>query len=273
MRQALPMHRSLLFNLVAGLLIAFPVLYALLMSLMSPAQMYETGIQWIPAPIHWANYAEALRMVPLLHFFANSVFVSAAITLLQLAIGIAAAFAFAFFRFRGKSALFYLILSSMMIPAQSIVLANFTTISRLDLMDTYLALILPAAASAFTIFNLRQSFMHQPAELREAASMDGCTDFKFMTRIVVPVNRAMISSCAMIGFIFSWNDYLWPLLVTNDEKKRTIQIGISMMHDTYSTTYGPIMAAVTITLLPSIVIVYMGQKQLVSGLAAGAVKG
>ncbi|WP_141499984.1 carbohydrate ABC transporter permease [Paenibacillus luteus] len=273
MRKQLRSSMWILIHIAVSLIVAFPIIYAFLISLMSPSQMYEEGIQLIANPIHLANYADAFSMVPLLRFFSNSVYVSLMITLLQLAVGILAAFAFTFFDFKGKSVLFYLVLSTMMIPAQSIVLSNFTIISQLNLMDTYTALIIPSAASAFTVFNLRQSFMRQPSELREAAHMDGCSDFRFMCQVVVPINRPMISSCAIIGFIFSWNDYLWPLLVTNDISKRTVQIGISMMSDTFSTTYGPIMAAVSITFLPTVITVYLGQKQLISGLSSGAVKG
>ncbi len=263
----------LMMNLIVGLLVVFPIVYALLISVMSPSQMFAEGIQLFAKPIYAANYTQAFTMVPLLQFFFNSVWVTIVTTVLQVIVGILAAFAFTFLAFRGKSFLFFLVLSTMMIPGQTIILANFTTISQLHLMDTYLALILPSIASAFVIFNLRQSFMHQPTELREAANIDGCSDLRFMTQIVVPIHRGMISSCAIIGFIFTWNDYLWPLLVTNDANKRTIQIGISMMSDTFSTTYGPVMAAVSITLLPAVIIVYAGQKQLIAGLASGAVKG
>ncbi len=264
----------IVLNLIACLVIAFPIIYAILGSLMPPVQLSQgMGANLIPNEFYWRNYRDAFNKVPLLMFIGNSFFISIAIMALQLIVGSLAAYAFAMFDFHGKKIAFMLVISTMMIPFQSIVLANFQTITSFSLIDSPWAIILPSVASAFTIFNLRQSFSAQPKELKEAADIDGCSDFRFLWQITVPINRPILSSCAIIAFIFSWNDYLWPLLVTNSIERRTLQIGVSMMRNNMISDYGPILAAVVIALVPSLTVFVLCQRQLISGLAAGAVKG
>ena len=264
----------IVLNILACIFVAFPIIYAILGSFMPPPQLSQgMGANLIPWSFHWKNYTDAFAAVPLFGFIVNSFFISIAQMILQLIVGSLAAYAFAMFDFRGKKFAFMVVISTMMIPFQSIVLANFQTITALGLIDTPWAIIVPSIASAFTIFNLRQSFASQPKELKEAADIDGCRDFRFLWQITIPINRPILSSCAIIAFILSWNDYLWPLLVTNSIERRTLQIGVSMMRNAMISNYGPILAAGVIALVPSLTEFIICQRQLISGLAAGAVKG
>lgn len=164
-------------------------------------------------------------------------------------------------------------LATMMIPSQAIIIANYLTIAQWGLKDTYAALILPNVAAAFAVFNMRQAFLQLPMEIKEAADIDGCTNFKFFYKIALPLIKPSIGALGIYVFLQSWNYYLWPLLVTDTVNMRTVQIGLGMLQGAESTDFRPVMAGSMIILLPSIIAFIAGQKQLISGLTSGSVKG
>ncbi|MCM0650816.1 carbohydrate ABC transporter permease [Clostridium swellfunianum] len=259
-------------NIAIGILIVSPIIYAVLVSLMAPDQVFEYPPKLIPRGLHWENYKDALRTAPILKFIVNSLMMASAITIGQIITGGLAAYAFSFMEFKGKKVLFIAILSTMMIPGQSIIIANYLTISSLGWIDTFRALIIPHLTSALSVFLLRQAFLVLPRELREAAVMDGCGNFKFLISIAIPLTKPAIGSLGIYAFLNAWNMYLWPLLVTNRDSMRTVQIGMSMLQNVDSQAFGPLMAGITMILLPSILAFVLGQKQLIEGLTAGSVK-
>jgi sn-glycerol 3-phosphate transport system permease protein len=184
-----------------------------------------------------------------------------------------AAFAFSFLRFRGRNFLFVCILATMMVPWEATVISNFLTVSAWGWRDTYKVLIVPYMCSAMGIFLLRQNYLTFAKELHEAAKIDGCNNWRFLLTIVVPLARPALGALGAYVFLNTWNQYFWPLLVTDSTKVRTVQIGISMLHDMDSEQIGLMMAGVVIVIIPSLSIFIFMQKQLINGLMAGAVKG
>lgn len=262
-----------LINLLIAAVLVSPLLYALSASLMSEAELINYPPALLPSSFLWQNYLTALHMAPLFRFMLNSVIVAVSCTAGQLFTGALAGYAFAILRFKGQKVLFFLTLATMMIPGQAIIIANYLTVVHMGLIDTFGSLILPYLASAFCIFNMRQAFLSLPRELSESAKIDGCNSFQFFTRIGLPLTKPFLGSLGIYTFLGVWNQYLWPLLVTNSTQMRTVQIGIGMMKNAEGNAYGPIMAGTIMILVPSILVFILGQKSLISGLTAGAVKG
>ena len=258
-------------NVIFAFIVLFPILYCFNVSMMDLKEIYS-GSFW-PHQLTIENYKRALELAPFFTFIKNSLVVSVVVMAGQVITGALAAYAFAMMKFKGKNVLFMIMLATMMIPSQAIIIANYLTIAQWGIKDTYMALILPHVAAAFAVFNMRQAFMQLPMEIKEAAEIDGCTNFKFFYKIGIPLVKPSIGALGIYVFLQSWNRYLWPLLVTDSVKMRTVQIGLGMLQGAESTDFRPVMAGSMIILIPSIIAFILGQKQLVSGLTAGSVKG
>lgn len=268
-----PRYVFLALNIALAALVISPLVYAVMTSFMTELEIYMYPPRFIPSSFYTDNYVRSLQMAPLFRFVFNSAFVAISCTLAQLITGALSGYAFAILNFRGKKQLFLLILSTMMIPGQAIIIANYLTIANLGMLDSFSALILPYMTSAFCIFNMRQAFLQIPSELNDSAKVDGCNSLQFFIRIALPLTKPSLGSLGIYTFLNVWNQYLWPLLVTNSTEMRTVQIGLGMLKNADGTAIGPIMAGTVIVLVPSIVVFILGQKSLVSGLTAGAVKG
>lgn len=262
-----------LVNFILIFIVVFPIIYAISVSFMPNGEAFQYPPKLIPDSFYLGNYIEALKSVPILRFISNSFIVSIIVTIGQILTSSLAAYAFTFYEFKGKNIIFAIFLSTMMIPAEAIIIANYLTIRQLGLLNTYAGLILPYLSSALGIFLLRQFYLTIPKDYYEAAQLDGCTRFGFLIKVVMPLSRPAIGSLAVYSFLMTWNQYMWPLLITNTDDMRTVQIGISMLQWSDSQSLGLIMAGVIMILIPSIMIFIFGQKQLVDGLNAGALKG
>lgn len=259
--------------IIVGFVIIAPLLYALSLSLMEPGEISQYPPKLIPSKITFSNFKEALNQVPLFKFIVNSFIVSIAVTVGQVITASLASYAFAFYDFKGKSLLFLMVLSTMMIPAETTIISNFLTVSSWGWNDSLKVLIIPFLTSAMGIFLIRQFYLTIPKELKEASTIDGCSSIGFLFRILIPISKPAIASLSIYTFIHTWNQYLWPLLAINNNSKRTVQIGISMLQYAEGSNYGVIMAGTILILIPSIFIFIIGQKQLVKGMTAGSVKG
>ncbi|SMC28028.1 carbohydrate ABC transporter membrane protein 2, CUT1 family (TC 3.A.1.1.-) [Clostridium acidisoli DSM 12555] len=260
-------------NIIFGLITISPLLYALLISLMPPDQIFSFPPKLIPKSIYIQNYKDALNTAPILTFIFNSFVVSLLITIGQIVTSSMAAFVFAFFKFKGKNILFIAMLATMMIPGETTIISNYLTIGSLGWLDSYKALTVPYLSSAMGIFIMRQYYLTLPKELYEASKLDGCSNFKFFIKIVLPLSKPVAGSLGIYSFLVAWNQYLWPLLVTSKDTSRTVQIGIGMLQFAENQSFGLIMAGIVMVLLPSILIFIIGQKQLIDGMTSGAVKG
>ena len=258
-------------NIIFAIIIIVPVIYCFNVSMMDLKEIY--GGKFWPSHLTIENYTRAFQLAPFFTFIKNSLIVSGVITFAQVVTGALAAYAFAMMEFKGKKVLFYIMLATMMIPSQAIIIANYLTIADWGIRNTYAALILPNAAAAFAVFNMRQAFLTLPKEIHEAAEIDGCTNFKFLYTIGVPLIKPSLGALIIYVFLQSWNYYLWPLLVTDSVNMRTVQIGLGMLQGAEATDFRPVMAGAMVILIPSILVFIIGQKQMISGLTAGAVKG
>ena len=222
-------------------------------------------------PCHLFNRG-GIEVSPLGCYLTNSVVMASAITLGQLITAALAAYAFAFLRFPGRDALFAVFLATMMVPLEVAIIPNFQTIQWLGWTDTYPGLVAPFLATGFGTFLLRQYFLTIPRELRDAAEMDGYGNFRFLVSIVLPLARGALATLAVFAFLQAWNQYLWPLLVTNDPDMRTVQIGIA--GETADPARINIAFASTImAFVPMLALVVVFQRYLVRGLFGGAIKG
>lgn len=258
---------------LAAFLIMAPLLYALLISIETAADSVAFPPRFIPSEIYFASYEKALHTAPIFQFIINSFIVAAAVTMGQLITCSLAAYAFAFLEFPGKNILFYLFLSTMMIPWEATIIPNYFTIRTFDWLDTYQGLAVPFLASAFGTFLLRQAFLALPREIFEAARIDGCGKFRFFLTMVLPLSRPALSTLTVYAFLATYNQYMWPLLVTNTDVMRTVQIGLAMLQWDQAIAWNSSMAGVILVSSPTVLLLILGQKQLVKGLTAGTTKG
>ncbi|MCE7985984.1 MAG: carbohydrate ABC transporter permease [Caldilinea sp. CFX5] len=213
------------------------------------------------------NYFETFRQIPFGRFYLNSFIVATSTVLLQILTASLAAFAFARLRFWGRETIFLLYLATLMIPFQVTMIPNYIVIARfLQWRDTYQALILPSAFSAFSTFLLRQYFKGIPLDLDEAARMDGAGSFRIWWQIIMPLSGPVLATLAIFNFQASWNDFLWPLIITSKEYMRTIPIGLASFQGQYQTEWHLLMAGAVIALLPVLVIYVLGQNWFVRGI-------
>lgn len=272
-RRRLKNAGNLLLNLPLLAVILLPLLYTLSISVMPPNEIYQNVL--IPSSVNWHNYVKALTnpAYSFLTFIRNSFIVSTTVMIGQMITCSLAAFAFVFLDFKGKKVLFILVLATMMVPGEATIIANFLTISRWGWRDSFQALIVPYLTSAMGIFLLRQNYLTFAKELHEAARIDGCSNPRFLSSIVVPLSRPALGALGAYVFLHTWNQFMWPLLVTDSANYRTVQVGISMLYDIDAESLGLMMAGVIIVIVPSLSIFIFMQKQLINGLMAGAVKG
>ncbi|MFI2855839.1 carbohydrate ABC transporter permease [Paenibacillus sp. JSM ZJ436] len=258
---------------VCALLITFPLLYTLSSSMMTEAESSVYPPPLLPESISLHNYMKVIETVPVLRFITNSFWVSLVIMLGQIVTSSLAAYAFAFMRFPGKTLLFSLFLSTMMVPWEVIMIPNYLTIKSWGWLDSYPGLIVPFLATAFGTFLLRQTFLQLPKELFEAARVDGCGHIRTFITMALPLSLPGIATLGVYSFLNHWNMYLWPLLTTNREEMRTVQIGVGMLQFEEMNAWNLILSGVLLMLLPSLLLLALGLKPLIRGITAGALKG
>lgn len=221
------------------------------------------------------NYIDAFTTVPLAKYFVNTIIFTVATTAIMLIVIIPAAFAFSRLEFRGKNALFTLFLSLMMIPNELVIITNYTTITNLDLRNTFLGLILPSVTSVFYIYLLKENFAQIPDELYYAAKVDGTSDLKYLLRVMLPICKPTIVTITILKVIECWNSYVWPRLVTDDEAYYLVSNGIQEIRENgFGRENIPaMMAAVVVISVPLIVLFLIFRKKVMAGVARGGTKG
>ena len=210
-------------NVVFAVLILLPLLYAISIALMPSGELFTTELNLFPKNPTFSNFINAFRTVPLLRFILNSFIMAGCITIGQIITCSLAAFAFSFLEFKGKGILFMVVMATMMVPGEATIISNYLTVSGWGMLDTYQVLIVPYLTSAMGIFLFRQFYMTFPISLYESAKLDGCSNLKFIVRILLPLTKSAIGAMAVYTFINAWNMYMWPLLVTGSNNMRTVQ--------------------------------------------------
>jgi multiple sugar transport system permease protein len=259
--------------LICGAIIMiFPFLWGLSTSFKEMREVLSNPYNLIPKRFTLVNYRNVVNSIPIGRFFINSVIVSLSITLSQLFTCSLSAYAFSRLRFPFRDGLFYILLATMMIPQHVIMVPVYIILNFFRLIDTYAAMILPFVSSAFGTFLLRQFFMTVPKELEEAAFLDGCGHLGFLFRILLPLSKPILATLAIFTFMWSWNNYLWPLVVTNRIEIRTLQYGLAMFKEEGGINWGQLMAGTTIATLPILIIFFMAQKQFIEGITLTGLK-
>lgn len=272
-RKRIKSSLRLAVNLVVVLIVLLPLLYAFSIAFMPSSEVFTTDLNLIPKNPTISNFVDVLKKVPIFKLVFNSFVVAGLITLGQIVSCSLAAFSFSFLNFKGKEILFMLVMSTMMIPGEATIISNYLTVSSWNWLDSYQVLIVPYLTSAMGIFLFRQFYLSFPIALYESAKIDGCTNLKFICKILMPLTKSAIGAMSVYTFINAWNMYMWPLLVTGSDKMRTVQIGISMLNSIDSQSITMMIAGVVMIIVPSLLIFVVGQKQLIRGMFSGAVKG
>ncbi|MFT8871872.1 MAG: carbohydrate ABC transporter permease [Sporolactobacillus sp.] len=260
--------------LIAGsLCMLLPFIWMISTSLKAPNEVMTLPPVWIPHPTVWRNYLDAWHTAPFARYLFNSIFVAAVSTLGVLITTILASYAFSQIRFWGRDVLFAVLLGTMMVPGEILLIPNFVTLVKFGWIDHYEALTVPWMASMFAIFLLRQFFLSIPKELSQAAKIDGCSDFKFLWLVMVPLSKPALITIALLQIIGSWNSFLWPLIVTNSVGMRTLPVGLMAFSSEAGTEYNLLMAAATMVVLPMIILYLILQKYVIEGVTRAGIKG
>lgn len=263
--------------LLMVVLIGAPLLWMLSGSLRTTREIYAVPPVWIPSAPRWQNFVDAWNAAPFDRFYLNTIITTIGGTGLELINATLTAYALAFLAFPKKNWFFLGLLLALMVPSQVTILPNYITLADIagqNWINTYQGIILPGAAVAFGTFLLRQAFLGLPREVLDAARVDGCGHLRLLWDIVVPMSQPVLVTFGLISLVAKWNDYLWPLIITNTQNMRTLTVGITFLFDQEGNTqWGVVMAGAIFVILPLLVIYVFAQKYIIDGLTAGATKG
>jgi multiple sugar transport system permease protein len=259
--------------LLGAVTMVVPFLWMLSTSLKSDQQAYVFPPIWIPDPVVWENYKTVWEALPFNLFLINSTIVAIAVTFGQLLTCTLGAFAFARLRFPGREKLFVLYLATMMIPFQVTMIPIFILVKWLRWIDSFDGLTIPMIFSAYGTFLLRQFFMTIPTELEDAAKIDGCGYFRIYWTIILPLSKPALATLGIFVFMWSWNNFLWPLLIINTLEMKTLPLGLSYFLGQYTVYWNLLMAGTTIALVPVLVVFFFAQRYFIEGITLTGLKG
>lgn len=272
--------RTVVFYLVlvvmaAGMLV--PFLWMVTTALKSPGTAFSYPPDIFPTTFDFRNFEQLFTLVPFGRYFLNTLIVTTLTVVGQLAFCATAAYAFARLSFIGRKAIFILFLATMMIPFQVTMIPLFLLVFQLGWVNSFAGLIAPGISSAFGIFLLRQAFLSIPRDYQDAARIDGANEWTVFSRIFLPLTKPALATVAVFAFMGSWNDLLWPLLVSRDEEHRTLELGLAYFNASTSAHEQPnwplMMAASVVVLLPVLLVYLIAQRYFVAGIALSGVKG
>lgn len=250
-----------------------PFIWMISTSLKPLSEVFKMPPEFIPRTVQFSNYLDVANQIPIGRYFFNSVIIASIVTIGTLITTILAAFAFSKMNFWGRDLIFSILIGTMMVPGELTLIPNYITIAKLGWINTYAGLTVPWTISVFSIFLLRQFFLTIPSSLYHAAKLDGCSDFRFLWRIMVPVAKPALITIALLKIVNSWNEFLWPLIVTNLPNMRTLPVGIMNFTSEAGGNYNLLMAASTIVIIPILIIYFFLQKYIISGMTKSGIKG
>ncbi len=260
---------------IVGLLIfCMPVYYMVTTSFKAETEVVAIPIHWIPHEFHPENYIDAFALAPFANYFYNSLVVAIVVVAMTLLLSALAGYGFAKFNFPGKNLCFLLVLSTLMIPFQILLIPLYILVYNLGWTNNYAGLIIPGAVSAFGVFLMRQFCLTLPDELLDAARMDGCSELRIFLSIVLPLLKPPLASLAIITFLGSWNNFLWPLIVVNKADLFTLPVGMTVFTQPLRSPYWTyIMAVSTVATLPVVLVFLALQKYFIQGVVLSGMKG
>ena len=257
--------------LAFGLLVLFPLIYGILGAFKAPQEFTLQPPTVLPRSFGYLdNFRTVFRTVPVPRFLLNSLISALMTSVVRMLLAMLAAYAFAFFEFRGKRFLFFLLLGTMMFPAETLTIGNYRTVAKLGLINTYRGMGIVSFVGASQMLMLRQRFRSFPAAVYDAARLDGCGDLRFLFGILLPMSIPLVMMLFLQSFIAQWNAYLWPLLVTNRNEMRTVQVGITMLTKIDGTNYETILAGVTLALIPSVILFLLLRRRMTQAMVTDA---
>ena len=267
---------SYLAMVVVVILILVPIFWMLSGSLKTNQEIMKFPPQWLPTNPQWHNYSDAWNAAPFGRFYVNTIITTLAGTSLELTNACLTAYALAFLRFPFKNLIFILLLAALMIPQQVTIIPNYLTVSDIlgqNWINTYQGIVIPGASVAVGTFLLRQAFMSLPREVIDAARVDGASHLQLLWQMVIPMSKPVLVTFGLISLVAKWNDYLWPLIVTNQDRMRTLSVGISYLYNPESIIrWGPLLAGTFFVIAPLIIVYLWAQKHIIEGITAGATK-
>lgn len=267
------LHIHLLLIIVSGVTLA-PYLWALSTSLKYRVDVFTDTSQWIPNPVNLGNYREVFRMAPFGIYLVNTIIVVIGILAVQIVTMSTAAYAFSRLRFRGSEFLFFLFVIQMMLPVHATIVPNYLIVNKLGLLDTRLALMVPFWATGYGTFLLRQSFRQVPRDFEDAAMIDGCSGLRFLYSILIPMAKPTLVAFSLISIVTHWNDFFWPLVVTDSPAVRTLTMGLAMFVQQESgADWTLLMAATIFVTAPLMILFLIYQRKFIESFMSAGIKG
>lgn len=259
--------------LVAALILTIPFLWMLSGAFKDTLEVVRMPPQFLPSKYNFDNFIEIRRYFPIERFLLNSIIVSVVTTFMQVLICAMSAYVFAKIKFKGSDIVFMLYLITMMIPFQVIMTPLYVIFQRLDLVDTYLGLVIPGVFSAYGTFLLRQHMMTIPNALLEAAHIDGSTYGGVFLRIILPLSKPALATLTIFSFMGAWNNFLWPLIIINSNNLMTMPLGLTMLTGRWSTVWNVLMAGNVVSFIPIFIVFLFAQKHFIRGITMSGIKG
>lgn len=258
---------------LGAVLVVLPFVYMLSTSFKPLSEVFATPVKWIPSELKWDNYTIVWDEHPIGRYFKNSIIVAVCVTVLNLLTCSLAGYSFAKFDYPGRNLMFGVVLATLMIPLASMIIPLFMVVKSLGWVDSYWGLILPAGTSAFGIFLMRQHMLTIPNDLMDAARLDGASEPRIFAGLILPMSKTALSSLAIFIFMWNWDSFFWPLLVTTDDHYRTLPLGIALFESSYGTNYPQLMAVALMAMLPVLIVFLVLQRNFIEALTMSGVKG
>ncbi|MCC7160854.1 MAG: carbohydrate ABC transporter permease [Anaerolineae bacterium] len=275
-----PMHRfkweRLLLNMVllaAGLIMIFPLLWAVMTSFKPSIEIVSHTPSILPQTWTLENYVKIPNIAPFARFFFNSLIISGVSTIFVVAGSVTAGYVFAKYHFRGRDVLLLLVIATIIIPMESYVIPLFLTINTFGWVNSYAGIIYPTIIMSTGIFFLRQSIVSVPDELIAAARIDGCSEFGVLRHVIFPTSSSAIAAIAIVNWVFTWGLFLWPLIVASSANMFTMEIGLMYFQREYIVDYGGTMAATVVTMIPIVIFFLIFRRRIIEGIATTGMKG
>lgn len=260
--------------IIAFAIVAVPLYWIFMTSIKHRSDIYTTPAVWFPHSVTGEGYKTATQSIPFWDFFRNSVIVTVILSLAKIVLGVMSAYALSLIRFPGRNLVFIVVIAALMVPNQITVISNYALVSQLGWRNTYQGIILPLAGVAFGTFLMRNQFLSIPSEIIEAARMDGAGPMKLLRKVVMPMSWPTLIAFSIITVVNEWNEYLWPFLMSDDQRTGTLPVGLTQLQNNEGITdWGPVMAATMLAMLPVLALFLVLQRHMIKGLTAGAVKG
>jgi sn-glycerol 3-phosphate transport system permease protein len=254
--------------------IGLPVYWMVIGAFKQNAEIYRIPPTWVPAAPTLQNFGEAWRSAPFGRYYINTAITTLFGSSFEIFFAVTSAYAFVFLRFPKKEWLFLVLLATLMVPGQVTILPNYLTVARLGWINTYQGIVIPGASVAYGTFLLRQYYRTLPLDILDASRVDGAGHLRTLWSIVLPLAQPAIVSFGLLSIVAKWNDFLWPLIVTNTKEMRVLPIGIYWLRvEEGSIEWGVVMAGTLFVVVPVVIIFLYAQRYIVDGIAAGAVKG